>query len=123
MSITAAQRRRDERLTEAAYAALIATPFSTPTELPADGDFAVKSLAGNIANATALTLAGYASTPNGTTLKPTADDERTIRVPVLAVNAMRKIGRLQKGAVVTMATGFELWLHRGQGRYAKVGEP
>ena len=118
-----ASKKYDERFAVAKYKALIKTPATGAFTLPANGKFAVKSTAGNIANATALTLAGYHSTQsNADPLpKPTPGSTRTVKVPLLAAGKMYKIGNLQRAAVVTMSVGFELWVHTGLGVYKKVG--
>ncbi len=105
---TLSRKKFDERFVEAKYRSLIATPFSTPTALPADADFAVQSTAGNVANATALSYTGY----NG----------RTIRVPALDAGEIYRIGRIQRAAVVTVSAGFDLLVDIGLGRLVKVGE-
>lgn len=116
---TATARRFDERIIAAYYKTLIATPGTGAITLPFGAYFAIKSIAGNIAGATALTYTGYTGVQTGS--KPTPDDDRTVKVPALAAGVFYKIGRIQRAAVVTISTGFELYVNKGLGKYVKVG--
>lgn len=118
-------KARRERQVRNQFKTLIATPAG-PATIPASANFAIKSTAGNAANATAVTIAGYASEPelNGSHERTgvlTITNSRTVKVKALGVGGMTRIGRIQAKAVVTCATGFELWVEAGLGKFYKVG--
>lgn len=99
---------RKERQNISMFAALIATPAVGAITFPANGRIYLRSVAGCIAGTDAATITG-----------PTA---RTIETPLLAAGESMNGIYVERGRVVTPATGFEVLLDTGMGRRQKIGE-
>lgn len=89
-----------------AFKALIDTPASSTAQLPANGRFAIRSTAGNAAGTLALTIV----------------TNRTINIytKVLISGQIQIVDNIQKAAVVTVETGFDLLLDIGMGKFIPV---
>jgi hypothetical protein len=101
-------KTRKERQNVRKYKALLATPGVGAITLPANATLAVKSVAGCAAGTTAATIVASAN--------------RTIKTPLLAAGGRVKLDRVSRGAVITPATGFELHLCVGLGKFRKIGQ-
>lgn len=99
------QQKRRERQNVTAFLALLKTPGASGAVLPASGTFALVSRAGTAA----ITAATFTGTRT-----------HTVGVPALVAGAPHLIGKLEIGTVVTLVSGFDLYLDTGLGTYRKV---
>lgn len=101
-------KHRKERQNRTAFDALLASPSTGAITLPASARLALRSTAGALAGATAATI--------------TSSANRTIKTPVLAAGESMPLDYVERGAVVTPSSGFEVLLDIGLGRFEKIGE-
>lgn len=105
--LAAITKNRKARQDVSAFKSLLALPASGSFALPANARLAFRSVAGAVAGSTAATLRS-AST-------------RTIKAPALAAGAFTVLDHAERGTVVTAASGFEVLLDTGLGKFKKIG--
>lgn len=115
-AVAQARKRRKERQDFSAFAALVAEPATAEFSLPANGRFRVVATAGAAEDELACTLTGcYVNQDK----EPV---QREIQTPELDAGGYVTLDRLERGVVVTLEAGFELWVDAGLGRFVKVAE-
>lgn len=103
----AAHKVRKERANRDAFAALIATPAVAPFALPANARLAFRAVGVKLAGVAVATLEG-----------PTT---RNIVSPAMVSGELLVVDRAERGAVVTVAAGFEALVDTGLGRWSQIG--
>ena len=98
---------RKERQNISRFTDLIATPAVGATTIPANGRIYLKSVAGCAAGTTAATISGPIT--------------RTIKTPLLAAGKSMNGIYVERGRVVTPASGFHVMLETGLGVRRKIG--
>lgn len=99
------RKRQRERQNIAAFADLLHTPANAVVTIPANGSFAIVTPSAHIADI-AATIVG-----------PTS---RQIGTPAMQAAGHRLIGRIERGAVVTLAAWADLYVDVGLGRFQKI---
>lgn len=100
-------KNRKGRQNRKAFNSLINSPAVGAITLPAGARLALKSVSGATAGTTAATITGVSN--------------RTIKTPLLVAGGSVKLDYVEPRAVVTPASGFEVLLDVGLGRFVKIG--
>ena len=103
--VTAKARKKRQNIS--AFRSLLETPAVGSVTLPANARLAFRSVAGAIAGTTAATLTGTST--------------RTIHSPALAAGEFVTLDYAERDTVVTPASGFDVLIDIGLGKFQKIG--
>ena len=108
LTTTSADRRRRAETSVPKFKALFTTPAVVPFKMPANAVLGVR-------RATAITQGMTVATLSGKSV-------RTLKANATAANVVRSIGYAERGVTVAPATGSEVLVSTGLGKWRKIAQ-